>query len=202
MIPLYGLVSLILALFLIPYTERVLLSRFHIVLDAKSKVVIAILLFFLMIALYRPPENMSQSEEDGEVQGASEETADIHVEDDIDDVNEEAEGEPTQKPEPTDMPQPTAVPEPTSTRVPQPTATQIPPTQAPQQVQPSSTAMPPPTSAPVQQEVAAPQPAYGCDCSKTCTQMGCEEAYFQLNQCGCSRRDGDSDGIPCENVCL
>ncbi len=45
-------------------------------------------------------------------------------------------------------------------------------------------------------------PAYICDCSKTCTQLTtCKEAYYQLNTCGCSRRDGDSDGVPCESLC-
>lgn len=44
--------------------------------------------------------------------------------------------------------------------------------------------------------------SYTCNCSKTCTQITtCEEAYFQLNQCGCSIRDNDSDGMPCENLC-
>jgi len=43
---------------------------------------------------------------------------------------------------------------------------------------------------------------FTCDCSKTCSQMiSCNEAYFQLNQCGCTRRDGDNDGVPCENIC-
>lgn len=43
---------------------------------------------------------------------------------------------------------------------------------------------------------------YTCNCSKTCTQISsCEEAYFQLNQCGCSARDGDKDGVPCESLC-
>ncbi|MCX7997080.1 MAG: thermonuclease family protein [Patescibacteria group bacterium] len=41
-----------------------------------------------------------------------------------------------------------------------------------------------------------------CNCSKTCSQMSsCEEAYFQLNNCGCQARDGDKDGVPCENLC-
>ncbi len=41
-----------------------------------------------------------------------------------------------------------------------------------------------------------------CDCSKSCTAMSsCSEAYYQLNTCGCSARDGDSDGIPCESLC-
>lgn len=44
--------------------------------------------------------------------------------------------------------------------------------------------------------------SYTCDCSKTCTQIStCAEAYYQLNTCGCSVRDGDGDGIPCENLC-
>lgn len=43
---------------------------------------------------------------------------------------------------------------------------------------------------------------YTCNCSKTCSQMSsCEEAYFQLNNCGCSARDGDKDGVPCESIC-
>lgn len=43
---------------------------------------------------------------------------------------------------------------------------------------------------------------YICNCSKTCSQMSsCEEAYFQLNNCGCSARDGDKDGVPCESIC-
>ncbi len=45
-------------------------------------------------------------------------------------------------------------------------------------------------------------PKYICDCSKTCPQMSsCEEAYFQLNNCGCSKRDGNNNGIPCETIC-
>jgi len=64
--------------------------------------------------------------------------------------------------------------------------------------------------APVQQDVIstvppAPMsqaPAFTCSCSKTCEQVvSCEEAYYQLNQCGCSRRDSDDDGVPCENIC-
>ena len=43
---------------------------------------------------------------------------------------------------------------------------------------------------------------YTCDCSKTCTQMSsCDEAYYQLNECGCSKRDGDKDSVPCESIC-
>ncbi len=42
---------------------------------------------------------------------------------------------------------------------------------------------------------------YTCNCSKTCPSMTCAEAYYQLDECGCSARDGDRDGIPCEAQC-
>ncbi len=42
---------------------------------------------------------------------------------------------------------------------------------------------------------------YSCNCSKTCPNMSCSEAYFQLNTCGCNQRDGDGDGVPCEAQC-
>ncbi len=43
---------------------------------------------------------------------------------------------------------------------------------------------------------------YACDCSKLCSQIKtCDEAYYQLNNCGCTARDADSDGIPCESLC-
>jgi competence protein ComEC len=54
----------------------------------------------------------------------------------------------------------------------------------------------------VQPTQQPPTPAYVCDCGKTCSQItSCEEAYFQLQQCGCGRRDGDGDGVPCEDIC-
>lgn len=74
---------------------------------------------------------------------------------------------------------------------PQPTNTPLPP--------PTWTPAPIPTDDPPAQQVQ--EPAHGCDCSKTCGSMSCEEAYFQLNQCGCGARDGDNDGVPCESVC-
>lgn len=54
-------------------------------------------------------------------------------------------------------------------------------------------------TAPVQQNSNG---SYACDCSKSCTAISsCDEAYYQLNTCGCSARDGDKDGIPCESLC-
>lgn len=47
-----------------------------------------------------------------------------------------------------------------------------------------------------------PTKKFICNCLKTCTQIStCEEAYFQLDTCGCYVRDGDRDGTPCENLC-
>ena len=41
------------------------------------------------------------------------------------------------------------------------------------------------------------------DCSRTtCKQIrSCEEACYKLLVCGHTQRDGDNDGIPCENLC-
>ncbi len=43
--------------------------------------------------------------------------------------------------------------------------------------------------------------SYACNCSKTCAQMSCSEAQYQLDTCGCSRRDADKDGIACDAQC-
>ena len=62
-----------------------------------------------------------------------------------------------------------------------------------------------PTFVPTQSAVNTTQNnnnIYFCNCSKTCTQISsCDEAYYQLNNCGCSARDGDKDGVPCESLC-
>lgn len=54
----------------------------------------------------------------------------------------------------------------------------------------------PPTPKP-----AVTTPRYTCNCSKTCPNLSCDEAQYQLNVCGCSRRDGDNDGIACDASC-
>lgn len=61
------------------------------------------------------------------------------------------------------------------------------------------------TTTPVPTPQPTPKPAtptYTCDCSKTCAQMSsCAEAQYQLNTCGCTRRDADKDGIACDSDC-
>lgn len=60
-----------------------------------------------------------------------------------------------------------------------------------------------------QQSAGQPRPtlastsgAYSCSSRKTCGQMSsCEEARFQLEQCGNTRLDRDRDGVPCEALC-
>lgn len=83
---------------------------------------------------------------------------------------------------PTSIPQPTRVPPTSVPYVP----VYIPPTQMPQQVVPQTNS----------------GGGFSCNCSKVCGAMAsCEEAYYQLNTCGCSVRDGDHDGVPCETLC-
>ncbi|MBP9759257.1 thermonuclease family protein [Candidatus Dojkabacteria bacterium] len=43
--------------------------------------------------------------------------------------------------------------------------------------------------------------AYTCNCSKTCPNMSCSEAQYQLNTCGCGARDADDDGVACDSQC-
>lgn len=44
--------------------------------------------------------------------------------------------------------------------------------------------------------------SFSCNCAKPCSQMSsCEEAQYQLNTCGCSKRDGDGDGLACDSDC-
>lgn len=41
-----------------------------------------------------------------------------------------------------------------------------------------------------------------CSGKRTCGEMNsCAEANFYLDECGVSRLDGDSDGVPCESIC-
>ena len=84
-------------------------------------------------------------------------------------------------------------PRPTSTPAPQPVTRSQQPAPQQQQQQPAQVSAPP---------TAVSGPQFSCNCSKTCGAMAsCAEARFQLNQCGCSRRDSDSDGVPCESIC-
>lgn len=43
--------------------------------------------------------------------------------------------------------------------------------------------------------------AYTCNCDKLCENMTCAEAFYQLVECGCGKRDSDNNGIPCNTRC-
>ena len=43
--------------------------------------------------------------------------------------------------------------------------------------------------------------SYACNCSKTCPNMSCAEAQYQLTVCGCGARDADKDEIACDSQC-
>jgi endonuclease YncB( thermonuclease family) len=46
------------------------------------------------------------------------------------------------------------------------------------------------------------EPSHTCGAKTYCGEMAdCDEAYFHLEQCGLTRLDGDSDGVPCEQLC-
>lgn len=93
----------------------------------------------------------------------------------------------------------TLTPTPTITLFPSftPTPTLPRPTYTPYRF-PTSTPVPPPQVFESSQQTSS---GYSCNCAKTCPNLSCDEAYFQLQQCGCSARDGDSDGVPCEAQC-
>ena len=43
---------------------------------------------------------------------------------------------------------------------------------------------------------------FSCTTQKSCNQIrSCTESVYRLRQCGDRARDGDNDGIPCENLC-
>lgn len=87
--------------------------------------------------------------------------------------------------------------EPTSTPRPTRRSTQV-PTVRPTVIKIQPTAYVPPV-VPINND---PEPDSSCAYEKTCGEMSsCEEAYFYLNTCGHSKRDGDSDGVPCESIC-
>lgn len=49
---------------------------------------------------------------------------------------------------------------------------------------------------------SAPSGSFACSCSKTCAQMSsCAEAQYQLDVCGCTKRDADKDGVACDSDC-
>lgn len=62
--------------------------------------------------------------------------------------------------------------------------------------QPAAPISPEPSPAPASAE------PFSCQPIKSCSRMrSCEEALFQLRQCGNSAIDGNNDGVPCASLC-
>lgn len=106
---------------------------------------------------------------------------------------------PASSPTPTPTPIPSPVPTPQSSAPVAPVQNFDSPGGAPQSGGGASTVQ----NSPAPQ---TPPPAdnahWSCDCKKTCPQMSsCAEAQWQLNNCGCSARDGDKDGLACDQQC-
>lgn len=55
--------------------------------------------------------------------------------------------------------------------------------------------------APAATQESSGSSSYTCNCKKTCSNMSCDEAQYQLSTCGCSARDADHDGTACDSQC-
>lgn len=59
-------------------------------------------------------------------------------------------------------------------------------------------------SSPIDGETTPTLVDFSCSSRKTCsrTVQSCDEAYWLLENCSWGHKlDGDSDGVPCENLC-
>lgn len=171
------------SLFIPPIYSRIS-SKLNLGFLNKFRYLIIIILFFSAVAAY-PRELLTENKES--VVGDSQKKQQSINQ--IDSKKEAITVIPTEKPTPTLTSMPTPISLPTST----PKPTMI--------VYPTNT--PDPTELP---PIATQTPdgpiGYMCDCGKVCGAMAsCDEAYYQLNTCGCSQRDGDHDGVPCEIIC-
>lgn len=160
-----------------------------------------LVLFFILIGVTAPPSSV-QPEVSQDTKGVS-----THISSSVTSVNPTvanvskaptptATPTPTFSPSPTkrvtQTPSPTKKITPTPTKIVYPTATRIPVTQY---IAPTN----PPTAIPIKSTSGS----YVCDCSRTCTEIStCAEAQYQLNNCGCSVRDGDHDGVACDSAPL
>lgn len=143
----------------------------------------------LLIGLIAPtPEpDIQQDEKSGGGKGASVS--------EIPDQNNQADNIPTSTPTATPTAEPTNTPIPSPTLKPTVKPTAI-PTPLPMSAQTKIILIPTATSYPAP---TANTGGFVCDCGKTCPNISsCEEAQYLLNVCGCSRRDGDKDGIACD----
>ncbi len=168
-----ALFSAVLGLILIPPTGQVIFSRIKLPLNRGLKFVMAFVL--LVLTFITTPSAKTQTP----TSVSSSPTPIVE----------------TQSPIPSVSPTPELTPSPT----PSPSPIQSP---SPKSISPKAAATTPPTYN--QNSIIQPTQqtgGYACNCSKTCDELSCAEAQYQLNECGCSRRDGDGDGVACDRQC-
>lgn len=177
------------ALFIPPIYGRIS-SKLNINFLNKFRYLIIVILFLSAVAAY-PKELITENK--GSIVGDSQKKQQNINQNDS--KKEVITVTPTKKPTPTLTSTPTPISLPTST--PKPTDI-VYPTNTPDPTALLPMATPTPDSLPS----TTSSSGYTCDCGKVCGAMAsCEEAYYQLNTCGCSQRDGDDDGVPCETIC-
>lgn len=97
-------------------------------------------------------------------------------------------------------------PEPTTTLTPtlEPTLTPTPTKILTSTPTPTATITPTVYIVPANPPILSGDGGWVCDCSLTCARdiTSCVQAQYLLNVCGCSRRDGDGDGIACDSAPL
>ena len=181
--------------------NKLLQRTIHKTLPLAGKIVVAVILFFAAI-VGTPSQARVQNVPQPEVLGATQTQTPDQQQQTGKVESEQAPSEtasPSPQLSPSPSPTPTPSPSPKVSPTPKPTAKPTPkPTPAPT-IRVSST--PQPTIAP--QPIAPPTTSgWACNCSKTCPQMSsCSEAQYQLNNCGCSARDADHDGVACDADC-
>ena len=190
--------AIALAALVLPPSSKALFPKF----DTKSKTILGFISFFVLVwqVQVNEPDVAKRIPDTTPVE-------EVSVQED--EISEEAVTLEQTKSVESSQVAPAVTPKETSTRS---TNTPAPAATPANEPEPTYSNEPTPSQTPVYQEPApvyTPPPSqptynssYSCSVPKTCTQMSsCEEAYFYLNVCGDSARDGDHDGVPCESIC-
>lgn len=173
--PVTAVASLVLTAMLIPPLSKFVFAKISYTFSRKSLIVFGIVLFIVWVSA--APKTEVKGERIAVTPSPTHKVVVTNT------------PKPTNKP--TNTPTPTAIP---ATPTPMPTIYYHP--------TPTPTIYIAPTAS-TPASTSTRGGSYSCDCSKTCTQISsCAEAQYQLNVCGCTRRDADHDGIACDGAPL
>lgn len=183
--PLYSIITFVIAALFIPPLYRYITSLLNLNISRKVRYITIVILFLASIGVY-PQANTKKINQVNE--------SELRINTSSTDKNPSVKSsivDERVRPTPTITITPTPLPTKVPTIIPRPT------------VIPTSVPVVPVYNPPPQvEEPQTNSGGYSCNCSKVCGAMAsCDEAYFQLNTCGCSARDGDNDGVPCETIC-